>query len=93
MNIMLGNLSVSQIEERLGIEFPEEVKDFMRQNHQAGASNVVKGKWHCFDIPFNLVCGDVETATKIYNSLKDRSKECKEALQFSLTNNPTGNNP
>ena len=83
---MLGNLSVSQIEKRLGIEFPEETRDFMNQTHQAEAANIVKGKWHCFDIPFNLVCGDVETATKIYNSVKERSNECKETLQFSLSN-------
>lgn len=84
MNIMLGNLSVSQIEKRLGIEFPEEIRTFMNQNHQSKAENIAKGKWHCFDIPFNLVCGDMETAKKIFNSVKERSSECKEALQFSL---------
>jgi len=82
---MLGNLSVSQIETRLGIEFPNEVKVFMNENYQSEASNIKKGKWHCFDIPFNLVCGDMETAQKIYNSVKERSSECKEALQFSLS--------
>jgi len=82
---MLGNLSASQIEQRLGIEFPEEVKEFMNQSNQSAASNIAKGKWHCFDIPFSIVCGDMETATKIYNSVKDKSKDCKEALQFSLS--------
>jgi len=86
MNIMLGNLSVSQIEKRLGIEFPEETREFMRQTHEPSASNISKGKWHCFDIPFNLVCGDVDTATKIFNSVKDRANECKDTLQFSLSN-------
>lgn len=84
MNIMLGNLTVSQIEKRLGIKFPEKIREFMEQTHQSGAENIAKGKWHCFDIPFNLVCGDVETATKIFNSVKDRSSECKEQLQFSI---------
>ena len=83
--IMLGNLSVCQIEKRLGIEFPLEIKEFMAKTNQSNASNIVKGKWHCFDIPFNLVCGDVEIATKIFNSVKDRSSECKEQLQFSLS--------
>ena len=86
MNIMLGNLSVKQIEERLGIEFPEEIRDFMKKNHCPNASNVPKGKWHCFDIPFNMVCGDMETATKIFESVRDRSDECKDSLQFSLNN-------
>ena len=86
MSIMLGNLSVSQIENRLGIVFNDEIREFMKQTHQPNASNIGKGKWHCFDIPFNLVCGDIETATKIFNSVKEKSSECKEALQFSLTN-------
>ena len=85
MSIMLGNLSTKQIEERLGIEFPEDVREFMKKNHQPNASNIEKGKWHCFDMPFNLVCGDMETATKIFNSVKDKSSECKEQLQFSLS--------
>lgn len=84
---MLGNLSVKQIEERLGIEFPEEIREFMKKNHESNASHIPKGKWHCFDMPFNLVCGDVETATKIFESVKSKSSECKEALQFSLHKN------
>lgn len=85
MNIMLGDLSVSQIEKRIGVDFPEEIRKFMKESHQPSASDVQKGKWHCFDIPFNIVCGDVETATKIFNSVKD-SKVIKEKLQFSLSN-------
>ena len=84
MNIMLGNLSVNQIENRLGITFPKDIKEFMENTHQDKAGNIAIGKWHCFDIPFNLVCGDIETATKIFNALKDKSKECKCQLQFSL---------
>ena len=82
---MIGNQSVSQIEKRLGIEFPEEIREFMNKTHQSEANNITKGKWHCFDRPFNLVCGDMETATKIFNSVKDRSSESKEHLQFSLS--------
>ena len=84
MNIMLGNLKVSDIENRLGIEFPDDVRLFMNESHQCEAANIQKGKWHCFDIPFRIVCGDIETATKIYNSVKHRSSECKEPLAFSI---------
>ena len=83
--MMFGNLKVEEIERRLGIEFPTEIREFMRNTHQAKAETIEKGKWHCFDMPFNLVCGDVETATKIYNSVKDRAEEVKEQLQFSIT--------
>lgn len=86
MNIMLGNQSVKQIEERLGIEFPEDIREFMNKNHQSETNNIAKGKWHCFDIPFHIVCGDIDTATKIYNSVKERSSQCKERLQFSVNN-------
>lgn len=82
MDIMLGNLSVAEIESRLGINFPQEIVDFMNKNHQASAQNVQSGKWHCFDIPFNLVCGDVETAKTIYGALKEQSGKCKESLRI-----------
>ena len=78
--MMLGNLNVKQIENRLGIEFPENIREFMKQTHQSAAENIGKGKWHCFDIPFNLVCGDMEVATKIFESVKEKSSECKEQL-------------
>ena len=81
---MLGNLSVKQIEERLGIEFPEETRDFMNKSHQSEASKIQPGKWHCFDLPFNMVCGDYDTAKKIYESVKDKSEQCKTSLQFSI---------
>ena len=84
MEISLGNLSASEIQARLGIEFPEDIVSFMQENHQATASNIQKGKWHCFDIPFNIVCGDVETAQKIFDALKDQAENCKESLRFSV---------
>ena len=84
MNIMLGNLSVKQIEERLGIEFPEDTREFLKNSHQAEALHIKPGKWHCFDIPFNVVCGDYDTAKKIYESVKDKSDQCKTSLQFSI---------
>ena len=86
MNIMLGNLTVEEIERRTGIDFPDDIRKYMNENHQESAANTQKGKWHCFDIPFNLVCGDIETATKIFNSVKDRASECKQQLQFSIAN-------
>ena len=84
MNIMLGNLNVAEIEKRLGIEFPNDLKEFMKSSHQSNADNIQKGKWHCFDMPFQLVCGDMETAQKIYNHLKDQSNKCKVKLGISI---------
>ncbi len=83
--IMLGNLTISEIESRIGIPFPEEIREFMDETHQDEASKIKPGKWHCFDIPFCLVCGDMKTAEKIYYSVKDRASEVKEQLKFSLS--------
>ncbi len=83
--MMLGNLTVEEIENRLGIEFPKETKEFMRMNWQLEANDIKPGKWHCFDIPFNLVCGDMATAQKIFDSVKEKSSQCKTQLQFSIT--------
>ena len=82
--MMLGNLNVEQIEKRLGIDFPEKIKELMKNTRQDNAQFVQKGKWHCFDIPFNIVCGDIEIATEIFEALKPFSEQCKCQLQFSL---------
>lgn len=84
MGIMLGDLTVERIEKRLGITFPDDIKIFMEKNHQDKVDNIQKGKWHCFDIPFCMACGDMETAMKIYNSVKNKSHEAKEVLTFSI---------
>lgn len=84
MNIMLGNLSIDEIEKRAGVGFPAALKNYMDSRRQENASDVKPGKWHCFDIPFTLVCGDMDTATEIYNHLKDLSSDFKEGLQISV---------
>lgn len=84
MAIMLGNVTVEQIERRIGIEFPEAIKKYMLDNYQHEASNVKPGKWHCFDLPFTMLCGDAATAKMIYESIKDRSSEIKEVFQIAF---------
>ena len=70
MAIYLGNLSIKEIEKRAGFEFPKELVDFMKPRRQQEASNIAVDRWHCFDIPFVLECGDLETAKKIYSYLQ-----------------------
>ena len=84
MSIYLGNLSIDEMEKRTGVEFPSELKGYMEPRRQQSASNVKLGKWHCFDIPFVLVCGGMETATEIHNHLKAFGSDFKEPLQISL---------
>lgn len=88
MNIYLGNLTTEEIESRIGIDFPQEIRNFMKQTHQDRAENIEEGRWHCFDIPFVLVCGDRATAQKIFDSVSARAGECKEPLQFAINTKP-----
>ena len=81
---MLGNLTIAQIEKRTGVTFSEELKQLMEKTHQHESSNISPGKWHCFDIPFTLLCGGREIAQQIYDHLKPDSSKFIEPLQIAL---------
>ncbi len=85
MSIFLGNLSIDEMQTRSGVKFPQELVDYMETRKQDKASNIKPGMWHCFDIPFNLVCGDRQTAERIYKYLGPLSKNFKEPMQISLS--------
>jgi len=38
MSIYLGNLSIDEMEKRSGVDFPQELKEFMNPRKQEGAS-------------------------------------------------------
>lgn len=82
--IMLGNLSIEDAEVRTGVTWPEELKQFMADRHQPAATDIEPGKWHCFDIPFMLVCGDMDTAQTIYSHLLPMQAEFKAQLQIGI---------
>jgi hypothetical protein len=84
MEIRLGNLSVEDMGKRAGFEFPEDLKAYMEPRRQQNASNVAEGEWHCFEMPFMLVCGGVETASEIHNYLKEYSAAFEQPLQIVL---------
>ena len=64
MSIMLGNLTVKQIEERLNLTLKDEHREELNRTWQQSAQGIADGKWHWFDIPFQMVCGDKKTAEK-----------------------------
>lgn len=84
MPIMLGNLTVDEIEVRAGVSFSHELKELMEATHQQSAANVQEGKWHCFDIPFAIVCGGMPLAQRIYDLLKNDADKFNEPLQIAL---------
>lgn len=85
MNIMLGNLKIDEIERRVGVTFSEGLKLLLSETHQPSASNVKDGKWHCFDMPFAMVCGGMPLAQKIYDHLKPHASDFKEPMEIALS--------
>lgn len=85
MIMYLGNLSLNEIENRCGVEFPKDLKDYMADKHQAHASDVAKGKWHCFDAPFMLVCGGMEMAKHVADYLTPLASNFKESLSIGIS--------
>ena len=81
---LLGNLSLGQIEERAGVSISAEAREELSAMRQEEAKHIAPGKWHCFDLPFMILCGDKPTAEKVLAilSVYDWSK-AKEALQIS----------
>ena len=84
MGFMLGNLSIAEIEQRAGVRFPDDLVDFLTARHSPEAS-VPPGRWHCFDLPFAMVCGDMETATEVYRHLEPLSAKFAQPMQISVT--------
>lgn len=79
-----GNLTITDIERKAGVEFPPELIEFMKDKHHAPAAKIPIGKWHCFDDPFVLVFGDRETATEAYKYLAPLSNQFKQKLKVCL---------
>lgn len=85
MEIRLGNLSVKQIEERLGIVLSEEDREVLKNSREDNASNVPENKWHGFDIPFTIVCGGMDMAIKVRDILAKYEKDMKGTIQIGIS--------
>lgn len=84
MSFMLGKLTIDKMEKRSGVEWPAELKEFRADRHQPQASNIAPGKWHCLNLPFHLVCGDMETAQAVYGHLSPLASSFKEPMQIGV---------
>lgn len=75
MCIFLGNMSLEQMEERLGIKLSDEHRqqfEGKRQEH-VNDKQLGDGCWHCFDIPFTLMCDTQETAVRYRDIIQQYS--------------------
>lgn len=84
MPIYLGNMTVRQIEERLGITLDAEASEFLARTRQDIASNLAPDKWHCYDLPFIIACGSREMATKVMEILRPYSEQMKVPIQIGV---------
>lgn len=85
MGIYLGNLTVEQLENRLGIHLSEDHKKELARNRQEKVNNtpLEPGKWHCYDMPFMLMTHDRKTAEKFRDILLNYPMEgCHETFQI-----------
>ena len=90
MAIMLGDLSLKQMGDRLGVKIPEPFRTKFDKKHQDKAKNIQVGEWHCFDIPFNLICGDIKIAQSFYGVMKEFASDVKEQLYVSIVDKNKG---
>ena len=80
--MMLGNMKVEEIEDRLGVKFEKEDADFLRKTYQSKATDIEENKWHCFYIPFTMVCGSQEFAKNVFTMLSKYGDKVKEPLNI-----------
>ena len=84
INMMLGNLSVDDMEKEMGISFPEPFRAEFAAKRQEQAENISPGKWHCFRFPFFLACGNSDLLEEVKTNLMPLSAEVKTDLQVAV---------
>lgn len=85
---MLDNLSIQQMESRMGIEFPAKLKDVLEKYHQHEASDIQPGFWHCFDLPFTMVCGNQDLADLVLEHLSPMVNDIIIPLNLAVVKKP-----
>lgn len=58
MSISLGNLSIEELQKRTGWNFSKKDYDFLVKHRQDNAQIIEKDKFHIFDIPLMVLCGE-----------------------------------
>lgn len=66
MNIYIGNFTTAQMASEMGIELSAEDAKALDAMRQDDAQNILQGRYHCFDAPRMLVCGDIATCYKVH---------------------------
>lgn len=82
-NMRFGNLTISQLEERIGYTLEEQDRCWINEHIQQSAQNIQKDKLHIFDMPFSIIVGSEiqDELVKILVKYNNK-KPFKEALQI-----------
>ena len=70
MGIFLGNTTVNEIENILGIKFTQADKEFMESTHSDKADGFGPNEWHGYGIPETLIFGSYTAMKKFQAILK-----------------------
>ena len=69
MNVYMGNFTTAQMASEMGIELSAEDAKALDAIRQDDAQNIKPGRYHCFDVPRMLVCGDLPTCYLVHDIL------------------------
>lgn len=84
MPIMLGNLSLQEIQDRSGFQFPQEALNLLQnRQEEVNGMKIADGAWHGFDIPFMIMCGSEKMARDLAMVLMPHSHRFKTPVQIS----------
>lgn len=86
--MMLGNLSIRELEDRTGWKLSENDFNYLKEHRQYNAQNIAKDKLHIFDLPFVVLCGEdiVDKVVEILKSYEDKQTS-KQQLQIAIQHN------
>ena len=68
--MMVGNLTIKDIEEQFEVQFSQEDESWLKE-HWSQLADVKGDKWHCFMFPTEIVCGTAEFAKQMFERLKN----------------------
>ena len=66
IDILMGNMTIEQFEAEHNFHLTDQERAFFQSTRQDLATVIEKGRWHGFDMPREIVCGDKDMADKVY---------------------------
>ena len=80
--MMFGDLKTTDIEQRLNITLSDTDRDKLEGMRQSKANDITPGKWHCFDMPFQILCGNRDTAFVVCDILAPYQAQMEGNIQI-----------